>query len=209
MKRSVVIGCGGHARVLLSLLSEQLDYSIEGIIDTAAPRAGEVIMGIPVIGSVSDLPQLKDAGISNLFLALGDNESRRTWFEQTAAMGFLHPNLISGQAMVDPTASLGCANVICARAFIGPLAAIGNNNLINTASIVEHEAIVGNHSHLAPSSVVCGRTKIGDEVFLGANATVIDRISVASNVVIGAGATVVKPIDKQGIYTGTPARFLR
>lgn len=207
MKRAIIIGSGGHSRVVLSLLFQVDEYRIEGILDLGSPMPGEKIMGIPVIGSIDRVGELGIMGIDSVFLAIGDNNSRRQWFDKLVAQGYTFPNLISPYAILDPSSKIGVGNVICARAFVGPLAVIGDNNLINTSAIVEHEVRIGNHCHLAPGSVVAGRCVIEDEVFLGANSTVKDRIMVGQRITVGAGATVVKTLEQSDtIYVGTPAQ---
>lgn len=51
-------------------------------------------------------------------------------------------------------------------------------------------------------------TSVGDRVSIGSNATVLP-VSICDDVVIGAGSVVTRDIDKPGIYTGNPARFIR
>lgn len=52
------------------------------------------------------------------------------------------------------------------------------------------------------------KTIVGNNVSIGSNATILP-VNICSNVVIGAGSVVVKSIEKQGIYAGNPARFIR
>ncbi len=52
------------------------------------------------------------------------------------------------------------------------------------------------------------RTRIGDRVSIGSNATILP-VAICDDVVIGAGAVVTGSIDKPGIYTGNPARWLK
>lgn len=207
MRRALVLGTGGHARVVLSVLAASGSREVLGFLDLGVPHGGELIMGIPVLGNVAGLDNFRGRSDVDVFLAIGDNEMRRTWWFAVREAGFATPNLISPHAIVDPTAQLGEANVVCARAFIGPAAVIGDNTLLNTACIVEHETSVGSHSHLAPSSTVAGRTRIGECCFIGAGATVIDKVTVVARVIVGAGGTVVHNIDTPGVYIGVPARL--
>ena len=205
-RQAIIIGTGGHCRVLLSLLTACGDHEVRGIVDLAEPRVGEVIMGIPVIGSITLLEKFHGSAGLDVFLAVGNNAQRRIWWQKVGDLGLAMPNLISPQAIVDPHAHLGDANVVCARAFIGPEAVLGNNNLINTAAVLEHEVRVGSHCHFSSSSTVAGRSQIGDGCFVGAGATVIDFVKVERDITIGAGATVVRSITNPGVYVGVPAK---
>lgn len=209
MRPSIILGAGGHCRVITSLLTANNDANIIGILDLANYFSGEKILNIPVIGSVDYLVNLEDKSQIDVYLAIGDNKIRTFWYLKLKDLGFSLPNLISKSAIVEREASLGEANIICQCAYIGPEAILGNNNIVNTGAILEHEVKVGSHCHFAPSSVVAGRTSIGDQTFLGAGSVVINRIKIASQTVIGAGATVIRSIEcSGGTFVGTPARLL-
>jgi len=205
-RQAIIIGTGGHCRALLSLLTALGKHEMMGIVDLAKPTVGEVIMGVPVIGASNCLEAFHWRVDLDVFLAIGDNALRRTWWQKIGDLNLAMPNLISPHAIVDPYAHLGNANVVCSRAFIGPEAVLGDNNLVNTAAVLEHEVRIGSHCHLAPSSTVCGRSKIGDGCLVGAGATVINHVEVAADITIGAGATVICSITNPGVYLGVPAR---
>lgn len=208
MKNAIIIGAGGHARVVISILRKSGEYRILGVIDHRDNlNQSEKIMGVPVLGGVVYLDQVKFDSEINFFLAIGSNQERADWYYKIKGLEICMPNLISSDAIIDAEAQIGCANIICARAFIGPEAVLGDNNLVNTGAIVEHEAQLGNHCHVAPGSVMAGRSEISDFCFLGAGAIIKNNTKVAANVCIGAGATVVGNIENTGgIYIGTPAK---
>ena len=206
-RRAIVLGAGGHCRVVLSILKAVDGHELLGIIDLGEPHIGEEIMGVAVIGTTASLETYRNHKDLDLFLCIGDNKLRKFWWQTAHSLGLLMPNLMSPHALIDPHALLGTANIICANAFIGPKALLGNNNLINTSAIVEHEARIGSHCHLAPAATLCGRSGLDDCCLVGAGATVIDFIQIAAEVTVGAGATVVSTItDTGGIYVGTPAK---
>jgi sugar O-acyltransferase (sialic acid O-acetyltransferase NeuD family) len=207
MRQAVVLGTGGHCRVVLSLLAAIKTHTINQIIELGESRKGESIMGKLVTPTCNNISEFCGRVDVDFFLAIGDTNIRKTWWDRLLRLGISTPNLISPHAIVDETAELGQGNVICARAFIGPLAKIGNNNLINTCAILEHEVTVENHCHFAPASLVAGRSKIADLCFIGAGSTIIDNISISSGTTVGAGATVISNIDQaHSIVVGVPAR---
>ena len=207
MRQAVVLGAGGHCRVILSMLANGLKHDVMSIIDLGAPRPNERIMGVLVIPNPDCLLELCGRGDIDVFLAIGDNDMRKHWWERVKTLGLPMPNLVSPHALVDASAILGESNVICARAFVGPQAELGDNNLINTAAIVEHEVRIGHHCHLAPSATIAGRSRIDNSCLVGAGATIINGVSVASETVIGAGATLVRAVEQPGgVYIGVPAK---
>jgi sugar O-acyltransferase (sialic acid O-acetyltransferase NeuD family) len=207
-KQAIVIGAGGNSRVILSILKTLNTHNILGILDLRDNNSGEIILGIPVIGSIDNIKDF-DKNSHEIFLAIGDNSMRRSIFKRLKRYNFSFPNLVSKYAIVDANSKMGEANIICPRVFVGPSSIIGDNNLINTGAIIEHEACIKNHCHLAPLSVVAGRSFINNECFIGASATIIDKISLSEKIVVGAGSTVINDISISGTYVGSPVKLLK
>jgi UDP-N-acetylbacillosamine N-acetyltransferase len=207
VQQALILGTGGHSRVILSILATEYSDHFVSIVELGAPRPHERIMGKPVDVRLTDLHHFRDRDDIDVFLAIGDQNLRKTWWEKIKSFGLRMPNLISPHAYVDETAVLGESNIVCARAFVGPEAKVGSNNLINTAAILEHEVRIGDHCSVAPSALILGRCRVGNSCFVGANATLVDGISVASRTIIGAGAVVIKTVEREGgTYIGVPAK---
>lgn len=207
MRKAVVLGTGGHCRVILSILAAGRRHDVMAIIELGSPRPEEKIMGALIQSNLDILPALCGRDDVDVFLAIGNNDMRKHWWEKVKTLGLSMPNLISPHALIDDSATLGESNVICARAFVGPEAELGNNNLINTAAIVEHEVSVGHHCHLAPSVTIAGRSRLDNSCFVGAGATIMDGVSIASRTVLGVGATLIRSVNQPGgVYIGIPAK---
>ena len=208
IRQAIVLGTGGHSRVILSLLAAVRTHEILEIIELGVARESDSIMGKPITPFYNHITKYCKQGGIDFFLAIGDVRVRKSWWERLTKLGMSMPNLISPYAIIDETAELGQGNVICARSFLGPFTKIGNNNLINTGVIVEHEVNLGNHCHLAPASLVAGRSQISDLCFVGAGSTIIDKVMVAMGTIVGAGATVITNIDQVNtVVVGVPAKF--
>jgi sugar O-acyltransferase (sialic acid O-acetyltransferase NeuD family) len=207
VRQALILGAGGHCRVVASILKDCDDHEILGIIDLCDPKSGEQIMDLPVIGSAACLEAYLGYKNLDVYLAIGDNAIRRLWWQKVRSLDISMPNLISPSAIVNCYSIMGESNIICAKALVGPEAKIGINNLINTGAVVEHEVLIGDHCHLAASSTIAGRSRVGDECLIGASATVINGISVEERTIIGAGATLISNINEPGgVYVGTPAK---
>jgi len=211
MRQALIVGAGGHCRVILSILMEQATRSVIGVIDINLPLLAddfpnESIMRFPVL-SLEALNSFTQPGDVDVFLAIGDIKLRRIWWEKLRDAGFSMPNLFSRHAIVDPTVKMGSSNILCAKVFVGPEACLGNNNLINTGVILEHESSVGDHCHIAPGSIVAGRSHVPDNCFVGAGSVIIDGISLAHSTTLGAGSVLVENIaNSHGVYVGVPTR---
>ena len=209
MKPCVVIGAGGHSRSLCSLLKGSKEYNPLMVIDLNFSRKDESILGLNVRGIKKNLSQdLKEIGVKDIFLAIGDNKRREKLFLELKNHDFLFPNLVAGTAVEKEDVEYGEGNIVFDKAYIGPLVKMGDNNIVNTASIIEHECTIGSHCNIGPVSVISGRSKMRDHIFIGASVTIIDQVFINSSVTLGAGAVVVKDIKKPGTYIGVPARII-
>ena len=205
LKKCYVVGAGGHCRVIISILQEpNSQYQVQGILDFNQANINEIILGVPIIGSVDELGEKQ--GKEDIFLAIGDNQKRAECYERLLSLGYKLPNLISHTAQIDSSSRLSLGNVVCPFVFIGPEVTIGDNNILNTRCLIEHETSIGNHCHVAPSALLAGRVQIGEEVFIGLGAKVVDNKKIVSHTIIGAGAVVINDIEKNGVYVGVPAR---
>jgi exopolysaccharide biosynthesis polyprenyl glycosylphosphotransferase len=72
-RRAIVIGAGQAGRTIVQTIEQNLpsEYQLVGYIDDDPSKQGQVIEGMPVIGSWLDLPSLvKGKGVSELILAI-------------------------------------------------------------------------------------------------------------------------------------------
>ena len=202
-EKIIIIGCGGHARAILSMLNRSGDYAILGYTD--AQDKG--IDGISYLGTDEVVESYKGY---NLLLVLGVGKvdiapSRYESFLTLKSRGYRFLTVV-GSASIVKDATIGEGTVIMDGAIVNTNATIGKASIINSGAIVEHDCMVGDNVHVAPGAVLCGGVKVGNNAMVGANATIIQGVEVCNDVVIGAGSVVIEPIDRPGIYVGAPAR---
>ena len=187
-----VMGAGGHARVISSILKAN-QMEIMGFFDDSCNDDLELIQGAPVLGHFEDIVQHGDS-LEAVYLALGDNLERRKWFTFLVQNNFALPSLIHPSARIEQDAAVDIATVICIGAIVCTEVEIGKGCILNTGCYVDHESSVGDFSHLAPGVTVAGRTYIGSNTFVGLNAAIADGLKIGRNVVIGAGSVILADI---------------
>jgi sugar O-acyltransferase (sialic acid O-acetyltransferase NeuD family) len=204
----LLIGAGGHCRVVLDVIFSNKEYEVAGIVDLKN-HIGSKVIGVPVIGTDSDLPHLFKTGIKNCFItvgSIGDPQARIKLYNMAERLGFLFPNLISPSALVSSYAILGHGNYVAPGVFINAGAKIGSNCIINTGAIVEHDCTIGDFVHLSPGSILSGGVTIGDYSHVGTGSVVIQNLEIGARVIIGAGSVVAKNIRKGMIAYGNPCK---
>ena len=205
-QKVMVVGAGGHARVVESLLRYVPDVELAGFADRTRASFGERIGGAAVTTTWDELPAWRDAGVTAVALAIGDNAERARMFAAATAHGYRVLGLRHPTAFVERDAVVGEAAVICAGAILGAGCRLGANTLVNTGAIVDHECAVGDHAHLGPGCRLAGRVTVGALTFVGLGATVREGIRIGENVVVGMGSVVVADIPDNAVAYGVPSR---
>jgi UDP-perosamine 4-acetyltransferase len=202
----VIVGSGGHAKVVIELIRAQGLYNIAGCTD--ADPASKDVLGVPLLGSDACLPELLARGISHAFIAIGSNSLRLRLGREVEGMGFTLINAISPQAAISPSARLGVGIAIMAGAVINAEALIDDLAIINTGSCIDHDCRIGTAAHIAPGSALAGGVDVGQQVFVGAGAVAIPGIKIGDGAVVGAGGVVIRELPPNTVAVGVPARPL-
>jgi len=209
-KKVVLIGGGGHCKVVISILKKLDNFEIAGIIDNY--KADSFINEIKIIGTDDDLKDIYKSGIHNALITVGstkDNAKRYRLFNMAKEIGYKFPVIISPEAIIDKSVKIDEGTVVMPGSIINIDSSIGKNCIINTSSIIEHDCKIGNHCHVAPGVHISGEANIGELSFLGIGATIIQGIKIGKNVTIGAGSVVIKDISDNVIAVGNPAKIIK
>lgn len=204
----IVIGGGGHAKVVMSSL---LASGWSGIAGFVAPASAESPSGDhPIVG---DDAWLQDRNPDDFILFNGigfaskDNRRRRV-YEIYTGQGFKFGTVVHPRAYVAAEAEIVGPCEILAGAIIQPCARIGANTTINTAACVDHDCIIGDHSHIAPGSRLSGGVRVGRCCLLGIGSTVVQNVTIGDNAIVGAGSTVISDVPSNSVVVGSPARLI-
>lgn len=205
----VIWGASGHALVVADILRLQGDYRIAGYLDSISlERRGEAFGGGTVLGGHEQLDQLKNQGINNIALAIGNCAARLELADTVVELGFSLVSAIHPSAIIANGVNIGGGSVLCAGCVINPEARIGRATIINTCASVDHECILQDGVHISPGVHLGGNVKIGRGSSIGVGSAVRDGINIGENCVIGAGSTVVSDIASNVLAYGVPARVI-
>ena len=187
----VLIGGGGHCSACIDVIESEGKFSIVGIVDKDSSVKN--VCGYPCLGDDRVLSSLATSVVYAL-ITVGQIESpaiRMQLLEQTKALGFTHPTIVSPRAYVSRHATLGKGTIVMHDALINANAKIGEGCIINSKALIEHDAIIGNHCHISTAAVINGGAVIGGGCFVGSNATIIEKAETGENAFIKAGSLFV------------------
>jgi UDP-perosamine 4-acetyltransferase len=210
--RTVGLGAGGHAKVVIEILQLIGDYKLEGLLDPKPELWHTRVLGVSVLGDDDLLSELYDKGVRHAFVGLGsagDTGPRRQLFEHARSLGFQAVRAIHPSATISPSSEIGEGPTIMAGAIINAMATLGDNVIVNTGAIVEHDCIVSNHAHLATGARLASTVTVGPGAHIGAGATVRQGITIGEGALVGAGAVVVDNVAGRSVVAGVPAKPLK
>ncbi|HOA74806.1 MAG TPA: acetyltransferase [Phycisphaerae bacterium] len=205
----VIVGAGGHGRVVLDILLSARRYRPVGFLDSNPALHGRRMDGLPILGDLSALSGLAAQGITSAVVAIGDNGTRRGFADEIEAAGFTLINAIHPSANLAHNVSLGRNIVIAAGALVCAHCQIGDSVILNTGSIVDHETMVGTAAHICPGARIAGRVTIEAGAFVGIGATVLQCLRIGYDAVVGGGAVVTRDVEPMTTVVGVPARPIR
>ncbi|UAL11780.1 acetyltransferase [Caulobacter segnis] len=200
----VIIGGGGHAKVVIESLRAS-GRRVAAIVD-ADPTPREVL-GVPVLGDDLKLSELREQGLSELFVAIGDNQLREKLGRKARALGFSLVNAIHPSAIISPTVRIGEGVAVMAGVVINAESQIGDLAIVNTGAVIDHDCRLGAACHLGPASALAGGVSIGDRAFLGVGARVIPGVTIGADAIVGAGGVVVRDLPEAVLAVGVPAQI--
>lgn len=203
----IVIGGGGHAKVLIDALRLR-SVKMLGVTDIDPGKIGTSLLGVPVIGNDEAILRHPADGV-RLVNGIGSIRAatqRSTVFQDFTSRGYTFAQVLHPSAVIASDALLAEGAQVMAGAVVQPGCRVGKNVIINTLASIDHDCWVGDHVHISPGATVCGDVRIGDGAHIGAGATVIQGIRIGAGCLIAAGAVVVKDVPDGATVKGVPAR---
>ena len=131
-KQVVIVGGGGHAKVVADIIEKSGDV-VAGFLDD---NDTSQLFDYTYFGHIDNLESL--AGDYYFIIAVGANAFRKKEAESNDVRWYtaIHPTTIVGKGV-----KIGAGTVISAGAIINPDVTIGKHAIINTGAIVDHDEI--------------------------------------------------------------------
>lgn len=197
MNRIVLIGAGGHGKVVADIARAHGYEEIIFLDDTDKPLSQ---------GKVSDYIKYKDDAA--YIVTIGNSRIRERVQKMLQADGCKVVTLIHPSAVIGSDVTIGIGTVVMAGTVINAGARIGDGVIVNTCASVDHDCEVGDYVHVAVGAHLAGTVQIEQHTWIGAGATISNNLNICEGCMIGAGAVVVKDIEEEGTYVGVPAKKL-
>ncbi|WP_277602265.1 acetyltransferase [Macrococcus armenti] len=204
MKKVVIIGNGGHAKVILDIINRKKDLILYAILDDS------IIDKFEKDDIIYDsLSKLKEYLHAKLIIGIGNNKVREKIVKKFNLDNHNFLTIIDESAIISQSAKIDVGTVVMPNAIINSNAIIGKHSIINSGAIVEHDNKLGDYTHISPGATLSGTVTVGNFTHIGSGSVVIPNIQIGENCIIGAGSVIIKDIESNVTAVGNPARIIK
>jgi acetyltransferase-like isoleucine patch superfamily enzyme len=148
-----------------------------------------------------------DCGI----VAIGDNWGRYKVVDSIVAQypDFRFINAIHPTCIVSDKAKMSVGILAMAGCIFNVGAFCGGHTFFATGAQIEHDCEILPYASVSAGTVLGGHVKVGQFSALTLGCTIFDRVSIGYNTVVGSGSLVTHDLESNGLYYGSPTKFIR
>lgn len=204
MSTLIIIGAGGHGRVVADCAQQINTYQEIYFLDDSFPeRKNNSIWDI--IGKIDKYTRYLDN--ADFIVAFGNNKLRQQMLNTLINANAKIVSLIHPRAYVSPHSTIEAGVVVFAQSVINIGSTIKTGCIINTGATIDHDCTIEAMVHISPGVNIAGGVTVGERSWIGIGASVIESITLAPNTQVAAGSSIIKATQKNSLYAGVPAVF--
>lgn len=209
MKKVLVFGSGGHAKVILDILELDKKYEVFGIVDASYPVNSKVY-GYTVLGNETCLPHVRDK-IDGGIVAIGDNYIRNKVVEKikTIMPTFHFICAVHPMSTIARDVIIQEGTAVMANAVINSNTRIGKHCIVNTSCSIDHDCVIDDYVTIGPGAILGGNVKVGNGSAILLGASVIHSITIGEHALVAAGAVAIKDVKSFTVAMGIPAKAIK
>jgi len=194
----VICGAGQQGRICKRLATEN-GFHVLAFVDDYKTGTVE---GVPVYQKITDIEQYRE---HKYFIAIGNIEPRRRYYDEIKRLGLDSVNLIDKTACIEEGAEIGTGNYIYKFAIIYASAKLGDHNIVNCKAVLATDSVVGDNNNISMGCNICGGVHIGNNCYVGCQASVVSGYSIGDEATVAAGAVVLNDVPAGAFVAGVPA----
>ena len=208
----VILGAGLHAKLIIEYLEMNGQHPV-AVLDDNSRKHGTRVKGVPVVGPMSLLPEMKRREVViGVVLGFGNIRLRAKRIELFRWASELGVDLLR---VVHPSAVFAPSATVSRGFFAGPLAVVntdtqlGDDVTIYTGSTIDHDNVIGDHVFISPGVHTAGQVHIESGAYIGPGAVIGSQCRIGAGSIVGAGAVVIADVPPGCLVAGVPARMLK
>jgi sugar O-acyltransferase (sialic acid O-acetyltransferase NeuD family) len=206
VSRLLIIGAGGHGKVVAEAALASKHWTEIAFLDERHPKLARVL-DWPVIGKDTEAERFL-AEYPESVVAIGDNRLRLASMAALEKAGFRLPVIAHPHSWLSPSARIGVGTVLIAGTVVNARATLGRGCIVNTGATVDHDCVIGDGVHISPGAHLGGEVMVGERTWIGIGAAVRQCVKIGAEVMVGAGAAVVDDLADGVTAVGVPAKVV-
>lgn len=156
MKSLLIIGAGGHGRVVKET-AEICGYNRIDFLDDNNPKA---------VGKLDQLERIV-LQYDDVIVSIGDNEIRKELINRLQHIGSSLGSIIHPRAFVASSAKIGAGSIVLPGAVIHSNVQVGIGCIISIGVLIDHDTIVEDFTHLNTGVVVKAGMTVSGKIDAG------------------------------------------
>lgn len=204
MTRLVILGAGGHGRVVADAAEAMGAWEEICFLDDRYPQLVRA-SAWTVIGCIADLDLIHREGDDHV-VAIGDAQTRLRVINELVVGGKGLACVVHPRATLSRHAVVGEGVAVFAGACINIGAQLGRGVIVNTGATIDHDCRLGDGVHVCPGAHIAGDVHVDEGSWIGIGSCVRQGVRIGAWAVVGAGAVVVSDVGAHVTAVGVPAR---
>ena len=205
-KKVIIVGAGSVGKFIAynpNQFTEKYDFI--GFLDDDPNKKGQLIAGIPVLGTLELLPDFIKQNIAVVW-GIAFPKIKASLVEKVKHLDAEFPTLISERAWISNQVKMGKGCIIYPGCSINYETVIDDFVVMNMNCAIGHNVTIHSYTSLAPGVNLGGYTKIGEKTEVGIGAATKQFIQIGKENSIGGQAMVVKNSTDMASIKGVPAK---
>ena len=209
MKNLIIIGARGwgrevYAAVLGTKAYKDGEFTVKGFLDSKSDALEGLKGDYPPILGAPETYEIQEDDV--FFVAMGEPKWRKYYAEMMEQKGAKFISIISNNAFVNPTSTIGEGSFIARWSCISDNVVLGKHTIVHTFCDLGHDAKVGDYSSIEAYSFLGGYSEVGQESVMHVRSTLIAHKRIGNQVSVGSSSVVMRNI-KDGLHVfGNPAQ---
>ena len=150
--RLIILGAGGHGRVVADLAEQTGKYDAIYFLDDESEDKS-------VLGKCSEFEEFHTQD-TEMYPAFGNNKGRIEWEHKIEDAGVRLAKIIHPLAYVSPTAKIADGCVIMPYAVVNTDSVLNKACIVNIGALVDHDCVLEEGCHIAPGGIVKGENHL-------------------------------------------------
>ncbi|MDH6238282.1 NeuD/PglB/VioB family sugar acetyltransferase [Cryobacterium sp. CG_9.6] len=205
MPELLLVGAGGLAREVLSLLRTQSDPRTVLFVDDDPALWGTTLDGVMVTGGIDTVTE---HALSQVLLCVGHGSGRARIASRLADLGVAverYATVIHHSVEVPASCTVGAGSIVLAGAVLTTNVHLGNHVVVMPHVTLTHGTSVSSFATLCAGVSLGGDVRVGVGAYLGMNCSVRQGVQIGDGATVGMAAAVLTDVPDHDTWIGVPA----